>query len=229
MAIKHRYTIMKEEEKEEKTSEKNEELEEESEEETEESEETEEETEEKEEVDYKEKFEEEEKLRKKAESSAQYHKEQLKSQDEPVTKKDLEEVEANLTRKAQKAQAELEAGKLARNDDERKLILLHYEKSIVPTGDIVKDIRRSWLMANESKIEAENEELRIALESRETRSTGVSGGKPPANSKEPQVTPELKKLLSMNKMQWDSKDRVFKNKRGATYDLETDTLTDPPR
>lgn len=181
----------------------------------------------------KEKLEEERKLREKAESSLQYHKEKLKEKkvdpDAPVTQKDLEELKVNLVKSSTRKQIEAEASRIARDEEERKQILEHYDNSIVPTGDPAVDLNRAFLLANEDKIRAENEELVASLESRESRSPAISSGKPPVSSKEPQLDPETKKLVDMNKMKWDAKKGLFVNERGVTYDPRTGNVKDPRR
>lgn len=178
------------------------------------------------------KLEEERRLRVKAESALQYRKEKEKERekgDEPVTKKDLLDLEANLTRKTLRAQVESEIKRVAENEDEAKLILNHYDATLVPTGDIAKDVRRAKLLANEAKAEREQEELEKARESKENRGRSFSGGRPEFESKEPELDPETRKLVAMNKMQWDSKEKIFKNTRGVSYDPKTGRVTEPKR
>lgn len=181
-----------------------------------------------EEVDYKAKYEEEQRLRKKAESRVQFLKEKKVDGDEkPITKKDLEELEANLTRRHLRAQVESRARELSENEDEAKLILHHYEHSIVPTGDVKKDVARARLLANEAKFEREHEELFRAAESKRNRESGFSSGKPEGTAKEPELDSETRKLVGMNKMSWDPKEKLFKNARGVTFDPKTGQVKDP--
>lgn len=182
-----------------------------------------------EEVDYRVKFEESERLRKKAEARVQFLKEKKGDEDVPVTKKDLEELEANLTRRHLRAQVESRIKEVAENEDEAKLILLHYESSLVPTGDIKKDVSRARLLANEAKLEREHDELLRAAESKRNRGDGFSGGKPEFGTKEPELDSETKKLVRMNKMTWDPKERLYKNERGVNYDPKTGVVKDPKR
>ena len=199
-----------------------------------------------EETDYKAQLEEELKVREKAESSAQYHREQAEKlrkenqllkdevktdEDKPVTKRDLQEIEANLTRKTLRAQVEAEVKEIARNPDEAKLILYHYEHSIVPLGDVAKDISRARLIANEQRVLRENDELRAMLRSKETRGKASGGGgqKPSIAPKEPSLDAGTKTLVQRNKMTWDSKRGLYANDKGVTFDPKTGKVHDPHR
>ena len=197
------------------------------------------ESQEEEKIDYKKELEQERKLREKAESSAQYHKEKAKElrdskeeepseEDTPLTKKDLDTLEANLTRKTFQNQVRSEASRIATNEDEAELIIFHYENSVVPTGDIVKDVTRARLIANEARIERNTEELTAALESKNSRSFGgSSGGRKLADpTKEPPLDADTKQLVDMNKMKWDPKMGHWANERGVTMDVEGN-VTDP--
>ncbi len=225
---------------------KQEELNKETKEETEETKETEKETKEtteetkeseKGEIDYKAKLEEEEVARKKAESSAQFHREEAaklrkeKGEEEPpITRKDLEEVEARTTRQAFRASVEAEARRIARNPDEAALIIFHYEHSVMPTGDVLKDVTRARLIANEGRVEKEIEELQATLNSKGNLSTALpSSGKVDTQPSAPALSDDVKKLIAMNNMTWNTKEGVFKNERGVTYNVETDEVFDPGR
>ena len=186
------------------------------------------------ELDHGAELEKEKKLREKAESSAQYHREEAeklrKEKGDFVTKNDLKELESNLTRKTFRSQVEAEVKRIARTPKEAELILYHYDHSLTPTGDVATDVRRALLLANEKRLGAENEELRAALQSKENRSPGVSGGRRMEDeAKEPQLDPDTRNLIRLNKMTWDSKSKKFKNERGATYDPKTGEVADPRR
>ena len=197
-------------------------------------------------TDYGAQLEEERKVREKAESSAQYHREQAEKlrkenqrlkgegetdEDKPVTKRDLQEIEANLTRKTLRAQVEAEVKKIARSSDEANLILYHYEHSIVPLGDVAKDISRARLIANEQRVLRENDELRATLRSKETRGKGGGGGgqRPDVASKEPSLDADTKTLVQRNKMTWDAKRGLYANDKGVTFDPKTGKVHDPHR
>lgn len=186
-----------------------------------------------EEIDYEAETDKDKRLRK-AESSAQYHREKNKELKENfVTKDELKEFEANITRKTFRSQIESEVERVARNPKEAKAILYHYDNSLVPTGDVQKDILRARLLANESRIEKENEELLAANQSKENRSKNISSGKRMEDeSKEPSLDADTKNLIRMNKMTWDSKLKMFRNenkRRTITYNPATDEVKTTPK
>ncbi len=189
------------------------------------------------EIDYKVKLEEEEVARVKAESSAQFHREEAaklrkeKGEEEPpITRKDLEESEARATRQAFRASVEAEARRIARSPDEAAWIIFHYEHSVMPTGDVLKDVTRARLIANEGRVEKEIEELQSALNSKGNLSTTLpSGERVETQPSAPALSDDVKKLIAMNKMTWNAKEGVFKNERGVTYNPETDEVHDPGR
>ena len=195
------------------------------------------------EIDYKAKLEEAEKeieagkeRIEKAESSAQHHRETAEElrkkepKEEPVTRKDLEAIETRAIRQAAQASVEAEARRIARNPDEAALIIFHYEHSVVPTGSVLKDVARARLIANEGRIEQEAEEIQRTLNSKDNRSPALpSSGKVDTQESAPVLDDDTKKLIVMNKMTWNAKEKVFKNERGVTYNPETDTVFDPRR
>lgn len=183
---------------------------------------------------YQKELDEEKKRREKAESSAQYHREEAeklrKERENFATKDELKNVEANLLRKTSRAQVEEEVRRIARNPKEAELILYHYDHSLVPTGSIATDVSRAHILANEKRLKAENEELEEALKSKEKRTPGVRGGtRMEDEAKEPELDPDTKSLVKMNKMTWDAKLKKFKNERGVTYDPKTGVTQDPRR
>lgn len=186
------------------------------------------------EEDYEAYLEAEKKRREKAESSAQYHRQEAerlrKEREGFVTKEDLKELEASLTRATQRSQVNAEIKRIASTPKEAELILYHYEHSLVPTGDIITDVQRAHLLANERRLKTENEELQAALQSKENRGQGVRGGaRMEDETKEPQLDADTKNLIRLNRMAWDSKLKKFKNERGVTFDPKTGIVTDPRR
>ena len=189
------------------------------------------------EVDYKAELE-------KAQSSAQYYKEKNKElrkeveekkpeevpEEDKVTKDDLKTLEANLTRSSLRSHVEMEAAKIANNEDEKKLILHYYENRMVPTGNVYDDIAECKLLANKSRIAKTNEELIAALNSKKTMGIAAGAGQKPTEShNEPQLDLEIKKTISRNGMTWNSKSKLFENNRGKTYEPVTGDMYDPPR
>lgn len=114
----------------------------------------------------------------------------------------LEQLREELNEKTQSIQEQAssnvirsEIKKLASNEDEAKLIDLHYDKSIQKTGDIEEDIQNAWFLANKTKILKQNEELRNVLDGRSSQSFGggnaSSGRKPSA----PSLSDKEKRML----------------------------------
>ncbi len=175
-----------------------------------------------------EELEKERKLRQKAESAAQRHREEAeKLRKESASKEDLKELEAKMTRTVQRQQVLGEIQKVARTPKEAEDILKHYEQSLVPTGDVVKDVARAKLLASEDG--GEEEEAEAAEASKERRGKEISGGKHVDDSQEPSLDAETRQLISMNRMTWDAKSKTFKNERGVSYNPKTGEVTDPRR
>lgn len=66
------------------------------------------------------------------------------------------------------------------NSEERELTKFHYENTIRKTGfnpnDVARDIANARALANRPKVEAQERELKRALESKETKSSGYATG-----------------------------------------------------
>jgi hypothetical protein len=89
------------------------------------------------------------------------------------------------------------------NPDEQKLIRFHYENSIRPTGysrqAILNDMRRAKMLANESKILKENDELRYSLKAKNSMSLpplGVNQDKKKPDDTDKNFTEEQLKRLN---------------------------------
>ena len=90
---------------------------------------------------------------------------------------------------------------LTANADERELIKFHYENTVRHSGvtksAILTDLRRARLHANEAKILLENEELRVALKSKNSiTNSGMGSGQSKSQpDNEPNFTPQELAIL----------------------------------
>ncbi len=86
------------------------------------------------------------------------------------------------------------AEQLCPNEDERKLVMFHYKNSIVQSGsskkDILQDLSRAKLLANEKQIIAENKELKLSLVAKQTTSTAGVGSN--------QAKPKVEEKVELN-------------------------------
>ena len=97
-----------------------------------------------------------------------------------------EEVEKLINEKVGEVQkqvlherAELIAERLAKSPAEKELILLHYDHSIVPTGNLQEDMENAYAIANRKKTQSTISELQSSLKSKKTIfGGGADGGQP---------------------------------------------------
>ena len=85
---------------------------------------------------------------------------------------------ADFEKKMFKERAVLLAERLASSPAERDLIMLHYDNSIIPSGNIEEDIDKAFALANRKKIQGTIFELKKANKSKETRLGGADAGNP---------------------------------------------------
>jgi len=91
---------------------------------------------------------------------------------------------------------------LTTNPDEQRLIQLHYDKTIRPTGlsrqAIRQDLRRARLLANESRLTRENEELKEALKAKNSTgpASAATNQERTEPEDEPKMTPQERALLA---------------------------------
>src|SRR3990167_5522398 len=79
--------------------------------------------------------------------------------------------------------AELIAERLAKSPAERELIMLHYDNSIIPTGNLQEDVENAHAIANRKKTQSTISELQNSLKSKKTISSGGSGAGQPIEQK----------------------------------------------
>lgn len=74
--------------------------------------------------------------------------------------------------------AELIAERLAKSPAEKELIMLHYDNSIVPTGNLQEDIENAHAIANRKQTQGRISELESSLKSKKTVLSGSDAGQP---------------------------------------------------
>lgn len=91
-------------------------------------------------------------------------------------------------------------GQISATPEEAELIKHHYENTIKRSGystnDILNDLTRAKLLANEKKIIAENEELKKALGSRDTRKSPDTSRGDDFNKGSTQLSSDEEKLVA---------------------------------
>lgn len=109
----------------------------------------------------------------------------------------LEQVEKMVDEKVSEVRRELSreraitiAERMAKSPAERDLILLHYEHSIVPTGNLEEDMANASAIANRKKTENTISELKDSLKSKKTVLAGGSDGGAPIRHETPKKYPQ---------------------------------------
>lgn len=119
-----------------------------------------------------------------------------------------------------KSAAEVAVGQLTSNKDEQDLILHHYEHSVRLTGDLREDLDNAQALANKRRIQAQNDELKRAMSSKEGVSKPQGAGqKPPPPNKAPELPVETVKFLKQQGAKIN-KDGKWEFKNGTIYDPE---------
>jgi len=83
--------------------------------------------------------------------------------------------------------AEQEAEKLSTTEAQRKVIMHHYQNSIVKSGNIKADIENAFYIANKGRIRRSIDEIRRAQDVRPTAASGP-GRRPAATPRVPQLS-----------------------------------------
>lgn len=100
----------------------------------------------------------------------------------------------------------------ASNNGEAKLIQLHYEQSLQPSGftkaDVLRDVKRAKLLANEKKYDAKVSELTAAAKAKQTTQTTPNGSSQPVQegAKE-NLSPQAQRFLQAAKQAADRRKR----------------------
>lgn len=125
----------------------------------------------------------------------------LKKDKKQPNDEDLTELEERLARRQDEKLAEIRAEALgnsrraavsavASSEAEAKLIEHHLDNSIKPTGNIVEDVKRAKILANEKKIVNTVTELQQTLVSKHTAGGPSFSGQKPIVKKKIKATPE---------------------------------------
>lgn len=131
-----------------------------------------------------------------------------------IVQEEVKKQTASITRESQRHVARSIAGQLASNDDEKALIMHHYEHSVSPSGDVEIDIKRARAIANEGTISAERDEALEALRTQDLKSRGGgSGSKPKTETARPKLSPQDAKMLADFK--WNPEKERYEGKRFA--------------
>lgn len=97
----------------------------------------------------------------------------------------VKETSAQIEKRLMRARAEELAEKLAKSPAEKERILLHYDNSIIPTGNLEEDIGRAYAIVSYKRIPGQLSEIRKAQESKRNIRSGDSGAGAPAEVKKP--------------------------------------------
>ena len=129
---------------------------------------------------------------------------------EEIEGKIAEKVKENVTaleRRIFESNAKSWATQLSENPEEKELMLYHYNNSIVPSGDVEKDMKRCQLLANEGRIEAKERELKRALAKEPTGTGSGAGQKLPIPPEKPVMTEADRKVKEKagKEVEWDPK------------------------
>lgn len=112
--------------------------------------------------------------------------------------------------------AEQEAGKYARTDAERKVVMHHYRTSIKQSGNIVTDIQNAYLIAHKGKIVRSFEEIRRGANVRPMIATPPGRKQPAGAQKSPELSRPEQSIMRARGFamkpdgSWESKRYVMK-------------------
>ncbi len=106
----------------------------------------------------------------------------------------VKEETAKAVKGFQRSSIEDRAEQLASSDDERKLILHHYDHSIIPTGNLREDLENAYALANKNKTNARITELQRAAVSKRNRQSSSDAGQQVKPKQSPEVTAEDREM-----------------------------------
>lgn len=114
-------------------------------------------------------------------------KKRIEAQKNSMSREDAEKLVDERVGRLEKTmfreRAELIADRLAKSPAEKELIMLKYDHSIVPTGNIQEDIENAHALANRKQTQGRISELESSLKSKKTTSTGGSDAGQPVEQK----------------------------------------------
>ncbi len=126
----------------------------------------------------------------------------------------VKEETAKAVKGFQRSSIEDKADQLASSDDERKLILHHYDHSIIPTGNLREDLENAYALANKNKTNARIAELQRAAASKRSRQSSSDAGPQIKPKQSPEVTAEDREMAKFAgvKPEEFAKSRIEKEK-----------------
>lgn len=132
----------------------------------------------------------------------------------------LEANNQKLLREINKKSNEDKVRSMARNEDEAELVIwLLNNEEVRPSGDINRDIRRAFLIANEDRYSKEMDEVKRSIQVKELTTKGTGAGqKPVVNSQAPKLSEKDMKMVRSYGLIWDSKiNRWIKPKQNDPF------------
>lgn len=157
--------------------------------------------------------------------------EKLKQKEKPEPEEPEQSVEERAERAAKKvfagftkAQAKSYARSITGGEDKDKeveRIMFHYENSIIPTGDMERDIRRAQILANEGRISKDLEQAKRAALAKQLKGKGggEGGQVPPKEGEGPPPMDEKSKQL-LKGFKWDAKRQGYVGPSGRFHPLK---------
>lgn len=116
-------------------------------------------------------------------------KKRVEAQKNSIPREEVEKLINEKVGAVQKAmlreRAELIAERMAKSPAEKALILLHYDHSIVSSGNVQEDMEMAHALANRKQTQSKISELQQSLKSKKTTLTGGSDAGHPVEFKAP--------------------------------------------
>lgn len=107
----------------------------------------------------------------------------------------VDELVDNKIRESEKrilrGQIEAMADKMASSDEERELILFHFDNDIVPSGNLAEDLDKAHALANRKRVSGQISELKKASSSKQNRIPNSGPGAPKKVNKQQQYSQEI--------------------------------------
>jgi len=103
----------------------------------------------------------------------------------------IDERVALAERRLARGRAEQLAGELAGSQAEKDLILLHYDNSIIPSGNLEADMEKAFALANIKKIQGTVSELKRTAIHKKTLSGGSGAGAPIEQKPKPKYSQDI--------------------------------------
>lgn len=125
---------------------------------------------------------------------------------------------------ALRTSAETVAGQFTADEDEIKLIMFHYDETIVPTGNLNEDIANAHALANRKKNVELLSEAKRALLNKGNAGSGGGVGQKKKTSTKPSMSPKEQAMVDGAGMKWNGKTGRFEGEKTALkFDEQTRT------